>query len=128
MAPSLEEATNGHSPVDTPIETPAVEAPVEVAPVEAPIDGPVAEPNGNGAVEPTPAVVNTAGAGSRVRSAGPPIPGPLGIESASLKGKVALVTGAGMSLSSPLPPNIILTKQRTRHRPRNGPRARTPWR
>jgi hypothetical protein len=26
---------------------------------------------------------------------GPPIPGPLGIESASLKGKVALVTGAG---------------------------------
>lgn len=28
--------------------------------------------------------------------AGPPIPGPLGLESASLKGKVALVTGAGM--------------------------------
>lgn len=26
---------------------------------------------------------------------GPPIPGPLGLESASLKGKVALVTGAG---------------------------------
>ena len=31
---------------------------------------------------------------------GPPIPGPLGIESASLKGKVALVTGAGMHQGS----------------------------
>jgi len=29
---------------------------------------------------------------------GPPIPGPLGLESASLKGKVALVTGAGRGL------------------------------
>jgi len=29
---------------------------------------------------------------------GPPIPGPLGIESASLKGKVALVTGAGRGI------------------------------
>jgi hypothetical protein len=101
MAPSLEEATNGPSPVDTPIETPFVEAPVEAAPIEAHIDGPVAESNGNSAVEPAPAVVNTAGAGSRVRSAGPPIPGPLGIESASLKGKVALVTGAGTLFLSP---------------------------
>lgn len=30
--------------------------------------------------------------------AGPPIPGPLGLESASLKGKVALVTGAGRGI------------------------------
>ena len=28
------------------------------------------------------------------------IPGPLGLEAASLKGKVALVTGAGMCLAS----------------------------
>lgn len=100
MAPSLEETTNGQSPVDTPVETPfEAQAPV---PVEAPIDGPVPESNGNGHVEETPAqaVVNTAGAGAHVRSAGPPIPGPLGIESASLKGKVALVTGAGTSPSS----------------------------
>lgn len=98
MAPSLEETTNGQSPVDTPVETPfEAQAPV---PVEAPIDGPVPESNGNGHVEETPAqaVVNTAGAGAHVRSAGPPIPGPLGIESASLKGKVALVTGAGRGI------------------------------
>lgn len=74
MAPSLEEATNASVPVETPVETPAQ-----------------ATETGNGS-----AVVNTAGAHAQVRSAGPPIPGPLGIESASLKGKVALVTGSGM--------------------------------
>jgi len=31
-------------------------------------------------------------------TADPPIPGPLGIEAASLKGKVALVTGSGIVL------------------------------
>jgi len=36
-------------------------------------------------------------------TASPPIPGPLGIEAASLKGKVALVTGSG-TLSSSWPP------------------------
>jgi succinyl-CoA synthetase alpha subunit len=74
MAPSLEEATNGSSaPVDTPVVN---------APAPAPEEGEIA-------------VISTAGAHSQVKSAGPPIPGPLGIESASLKGKVALVTGSG---------------------------------
>ena len=96
MAPSLEENTNGHAPVDTPAATPAVETPSQAAATENISDGPIAS-------EPVPAIVNTAGAGSGVRSAGPPIPGPLGIESASLKGKVALVTGAGIYASAPSP-------------------------
>jgi hypothetical protein len=73
MAPSLEEAT-------TPVATPVADTPAPSAETQN--------------VSP---VVNTAGAHSHVKSAGPPIPGPLGIESASLKGKVALVTGSGMS-------------------------------
>lgn len=84
MAPSLEETSNGHAPADTPIDTP--------------VEAPFSETNVHGSSQnDTPAVVNTAGAAAHVRSAGPPIPGPLGIESASLKGKVALVTGAGIS-------------------------------
>jgi hypothetical protein len=55
--------------------------------------------NGNGTVEeaPRPAFNGSTARPGHVASAGPPIPGPLGIESASLKGKIALVTGAGMS-------------------------------
>ena len=100
MAPSLEENTIGHASVDTPAATPAVETPSQVAATETIVDGPIAS-------EPVPAAVDTAGAGSHVRSAGPPIPGPLGIESASLKGKVALVTGAGI-YASPSPPSLYL--------------------
>lgn len=49
------------------------------------------------------------------------IPGPLGLASASLEGKVALVTGAGTSASSPsLIPNITLTITRPRYRTRDG--------
>ena len=41
---------------------------------------------------------STATNGRGQPTAGPPIPGPLGIEAASLKGKVALVTGSGRLL------------------------------
>jgi len=76
MAPSLEE---NNPPVEAPVDAP-VETPAPVAPV----------------VEEVPGVVNTAGA--NFTSTGPPIPGPLGIESASLRGKVALVTGSGRGI------------------------------
>jgi hypothetical protein len=70
------------------VETPAAEVPVVDAPAP---DVPVAPTfNGN---------THSYGHNGHAR-AGPPIPGPLGIESASLKGKVALVTGAGTSQSS----------------------------
>lgn len=64
-----------------PVQVPSAEMPVAETPaVEAPVT-----PSSNVATDGNGHVQN-----------GPPIPGPLGIESASLKGKVALVTGAGM--------------------------------
>jgi hypothetical protein len=86
---------NGHAPV---IETLNGNGHVEPAPI-------VEATNGNDAVEetPRPAFNGSTARPGHVASAGPPIPGPLGIESASLKGKIALVTGAGkLFLFAPL--------------------------
>jgi hypothetical protein len=83
----IEAVVSSVAPVEAaPIETPAVEAPKEDAPVEASND------HSNGAVAPIidgPVATPEPGRWTKV-------PGPLGIESASLKGKVALVTGAGL--------------------------------
>lgn len=84
--------TNGNGPVEA---VPAIEALNGGGHFEA---APVFEATtGNGTVEeaPRPAFNGSTARPGHVASAGPPIPGPLGIESASLKGKIALVTGAG---------------------------------
>jgi tetrahydroxynaphthalene reductase len=75
--------STAHESVQDPsVDAPVVEAPsAQIAAVEAPI---ASGSNETGQFK------------SDVQS-GPPIPGPLGIDSASLKGKIALVTGAGMS-------------------------------
>jgi hypothetical protein len=97
------DAIMGEPVIDGPLDAPIIDGPLDEPVIDGPVvDGPVVDahvvdgPAVDAPVETAPAA--NGHTGTAKKSKYDEIPGPLGLASASLEGKVALVTGAGKLL------------------------------